>query len=165
MTRAPPHHSRPASLHALGLNQNIKAQVQAKIADHGLENDFHMLGFMSDIAQAYRHLDVLCFPSHFNAPGRPVFEAAFSAVPSIVAVTNPTDDTIIDAVTGLVIPPHAPERLAEAIFACAADREKTKAMGQEAKVLAERNFSVDRNAAELFGVFQRCVAAAGNKRS
>lgn len=151
-------------LHSFGLNQNIKAQVQAKIAEYGLENDFLMLGFMSDIAQAYRHFDVLCFPSHFNAPGRPVFEAAFSAVPSIVAVTDPTDDTIIDGVTGLTIPPHAPERLAEAILACAADREKTKTMGQEAKALAERNFSVERNAAELFGVFQRCVAATENSR-
>jgi glycosyltransferase involved in cell wall biosynthesis len=81
-----------------------------------------------------------------------------------VAVTNPTDDTIIDGVTGLAIPPHAPERLAGAILACAADREKTKSMGQEAKALAERNFSVERNAAELFAVFQRCVAAAGDER-
>ncbi len=152
-------------LHAFGLNQNIKAQVQAKIADYGLQNDFHMLGFMSDIAQAYRHFDVLCFPSHFDAPGRPIFEAAFSMVPSIVAVTNPTDDTIIDGVTGLAIPPRAPERLAEAILACAADREKTKSMGQEAKALAEKNFSVKQNAAELFGVFQRCIAAAGKTRS
>jgi hypothetical protein len=37
-------------------------------------------------------------------------------------------------------------------------------MGQEAKALAERNFSVERNAAELFAVFQRCVAAAGDER-
>lgn len=151
-------------LHALGLNQNIKAQVQAKIAAYDLKDDFHMLGFMSDIALVYRHLDVLCFPSHFNAPGRPVFEAAFSAVPSIVAVTNPTDDTIIDGVTGLTIPPHAPERLAEAILACAADRERTKAMGLEAQALAERNFSVDRNAAQLYGVFERCIAAAKTRR-
>lgn len=148
-------------LHAFGLNQNVKAQVQATILEYGLENDFHMLGFISDVAQVYRHLDVLCFPSHFNAPGRPVFEAAFSAVPSIVAVTDPTDDTIIDGVTGLTIPPHAPEHLAEAILACAADRERTQAMGQQAQALAERNFSVERNAAELFAVFQRCVAAKG----
>lgn len=152
-------------LHAFGLNQNIKAQIQAKIADYGLENDFHMLGFMSDIAQAYRYFDVLCFPSHFNAPGRPVFEAAFSGVPSIVAVTDPTDDTIIDGVTGMTIPPHMPERLAEAILACAVDRERTKGMGQEAKALAERNFSVERNAAELFHVFQKCVAAARRNHS
>ncbi|MFN7092165.1 MAG: glycosyltransferase family 4 protein [Allorhizobium sp.] len=151
-------------LQAFGLNQNIKAQVQAKIAHYGLERDFHMLGFMSDISHVYRHLDVLCFPSHFNAPGRPVFEAAFSGVPSIVAVTDPTDDTIIDGVTGLTIPPHAPERLAEAILACATEPETTRAMGQEALALAVRNFSAERNAAELHSVFHRCVAANGNRQ-
>lgn len=141
-------------LHAFGLNQNIKAQVQAKIADYGLENDFHMLGFMSDIAQAYRHFDVLCFPSHFNAPGRPVFEAAFSGVPSIVAVTNPTPDTLVDGVTGYAVPPSNPEQLAEAIIKCANKREKTRELGLKAQELANMNFSVNRNAARLHAVFE-----------
>ncbi|PCI02498.1 MAG: glycosyl transferase family 1 [Hyphomicrobiales bacterium] len=144
-------------LHAFGLNQNIKALVEKKIILHGLSDNFHMLGFMRDIALAYRYFDVLCFPSHFNAPGRPVFEAAFSSVPSIVAVTNPTNDTLIDSVTGLAVPPHAPQKLAQAILDCEADREKTKSMGIEAHKLAEQNFSVGRNAAKLFSVFETCL--------
>lgn len=151
---------RARLLHKLGLNQNIKAQVEAKIAGYGLHEDFHLLGFMSDIAQAYRYMDVLCFPSHFNAPGRPVFEAAFSAVPSIVAVTDPTADTLVDGVTGLAIPPHAPERLADAIFQLARNREKAKSMGAEALNLALNNFDVKRNATKLYAVFERCTKQA-----
>lgn len=150
-------------LHALGLNQNIKAQVQARIDELGLGREFHMIGFMSDIAQAYRHMDVLCFPSHFNAPGRPVFEAAFSGVPSIVAVTDPTPDTLVHGTTGYAVPPQDPARLADAILACAADREKTSEMGRNARELAERNYTVERNAARLYAVFERCVGARRDK--
>ena len=41
---------------------------------------------MANIAQAYARMDVICFPSHYDAPGRPIFEAAFLKVPSIAAV-------------------------------------------------------------------------------
>ncbi len=91
---------RARVLQALGLNQNVKHRVESMIAEYGLSQDFHMAGFVSDIAQAYQHIDVLCFPSHFDAPGRPVFEAAFFGVPSIVAVTKPTADTLLPGLTG-----------------------------------------------------------------
>jgi glycosyltransferase involved in cell wall biosynthesis len=149
---------RARVLELFGLNQNIKAQVLDKIKDLGLEQDFHMAGFVGDVAQVYRQMDVLCFPSHFNAPGRPVFEAAFFGVPSIVAVTDPTPDTLVPGETGLAVPPHQPDDLARAILACAEDRDRTRAMGEKARALAERNFSVERNAVALYEVL-RSVSA------
>ncbi len=59
---------RARILQRLGLNQNVKQRVETMIAEYGLSADFHMAGFVSDIAQAYQHIDVLCFPSHFDAP-------------------------------------------------------------------------------------------------
>jgi glycosyltransferase involved in cell wall biosynthesis len=41
----------------------------------------------------YQALDVLCFPSHLDAVGRPVLEAACFGVPSVVAVDRPSPDT------------------------------------------------------------------------
>jgi glycosyltransferase involved in cell wall biosynthesis len=144
-------------LSVLGINQNIRAEVEQRLHSYDLAKDFHLVGFMSDIAQAYRSIDVLCFPSHYNAPGRPVFEAAFSAVPSIVAVTNPTRDTLVDGETGLAVPPHDPKRLAAAISTLANDRDRSRKMGLAAFELAKSNFSVDQNALKLYAVFRRCL--------
>ncbi len=148
---------RARVLSCLGINQNIRSEVEERLKTYQLGENFHLVGFMSDIAQAYRSMDVLCFPSHYNAPGRPVFEAAFSAIPSIVAVTNPTKDTLIDGETGLAVPPHDPNKLADAIATLANDRERARKMGLAALELAKRNFSVDQNALKLYAIFRRCV--------
>lgn len=144
-------------LDLLGLNQNIKHQIETKIAAYGLQDRFHMWGFMNDVAQAYGHIDVLCFPSHYNAPGRPVFESAFFGVPSIAAVTEPTADTLVPGVTGLAVPPKAPAELAAAIFECAQDRDKVARMGEEAKAMAHRNFDPARNGVKLFQLYARIL--------
>lgn len=148
---------RARFLQAIGLNQNVKQRVENMIAHYGLSQDFHMAGFVSDIAQAYQHIDVLCFPSHFDAPGRPVFEAAFFGVPSIVAVTKPTRDTLIPGETGIAIRPKHPEDLAQAILTCASDMRKLKQMGAAAKAMAESNFNPATNAGKLYRVYQRVL--------
>jgi glycosyltransferase involved in cell wall biosynthesis len=88
----------------------------------------------------------VCFPSHFDAPGRPVFEAAFFGVPSIAAVTQPMGDTIVDGVTGLAVRPREPRQLAEAILSLYANPERRAELG--------------RNAAQLvLGVYREAVEA------
>ena len=76
-------------------------------------------------------MDVLCFPSHYDAPGRPIFEAAFFGVPSIVAVRNPRPDTLVDGETGLAIRPHDADELAEAITRLATHRADAAEWAQQ----------------------------------
>jgi glycosyltransferase involved in cell wall biosynthesis len=102
-------------LRQLGMQQDRSAQVEQEIARLDLGDRVHMLGFTASIARVYRCMDVLCFPSHYDAPGRPIFEAAFFGVPSIVAVREPRADTLVHGVTGLAFTPGSAEELADAI--------------------------------------------------
>jgi glycosyltransferase involved in cell wall biosynthesis len=145
-------------LRKLGLLQDLRAEVEAQIAQHGLRDRIHMVGFTPAIARVYRRIDALCFPSHFDAPGRPIFEAAFFGVPSIVAVRTPRPDTLVHGVTGLAFEPRSATQLADAIEKLARDREAARRMGAAAKEMAERNFSAVRNSAELLGVYRRITA-------
>ena len=60
-------------LGTLGLAQSVRAELVERIARYGLEDSVHLLGPTRNIRQVYDHIDVLAFPSHFDAPGRPVF--------------------------------------------------------------------------------------------
>lgn len=144
-------------LNRLGLAQDVEALVGEQIATRGLGADVHLLGATSDIQRVYERIDVLCFPSHFDAPGRPVFEAAFSAVPSITAVMTPRDDTLLDGETGLAVPGEDPIRLAAAIAYFADNRGEVSRMGANAKALAERNFDPRRNAEKLLAIYSRVL--------
>ena len=142
-------------LRALGLQQNARADIEAALDQHSLRERFHFVGFTQDIARVYQYMDVLAFPSHYDAPGRPIFEAAFFGVPSIVAVRDAKPDTLIDNETGLAIAPRSAEQLARAIARMALDCDATARMGEAARQMAERNFNAQHNAAELLRVYHR----------
>lgn len=144
---------------ALGLQQNSSAEVKSFLTHHSLWDKVHLCGFTPDIGRIYQYLDVLCFPSHYDAPGRPIFEAAFYAVPSIVAVRNPFNDTLIDGVTGIAIEPHNPEQISNAIEFLVANCDKRRAMGLAAKELAQRNFDVDTNSKKLLETYYELSSA------
>lgn len=144
-------------LKSLGLVQNVRADLEERLDRYGLRERFHMVGFTQDIRQAYEHMDVLCFPSHYDAPGRPIFEAAFSGVPAIAAVRDPRPDTLVDGVTGIAIAPRSAPQLAAAIARLAGDPALRQRMGDAARSMAERNFDVQKNASRLLQVYRGCL--------
>jgi glycosyltransferase involved in cell wall biosynthesis len=144
-------------LAAAGLAQNVQEDLAVRVREEGLSDIFHLLGPTIDIQRVYERIDVIAFPSHFDAPGRPVFEAAFSSVPSIVAVENPFPDTLVDGETGLAIPGRNPPKLAAAIIHFAEHPEEVRRMGANARELAEKNFNPESNARKLLAVYTRVV--------
>ncbi|MEI7967438.1 MAG: glycosyltransferase family 4 protein [Betaproteobacteria bacterium] len=150
-------------LRRLGLQQDMCLEVEAALDRHGLRDRVHLVGFTRDIAPVYRHMDVLAFPSHYDAPGRPIFEAAFSGVPSIVAVRTPRADTLIDGETGIAIKPHRADQLADAIESLANDRPRARRMGAAALAMATRNFDATANARRVLALYRRVVGQAGSQ--
>ncbi|HTO27637.1 MAG TPA: glycosyltransferase, partial [Devosia sp.] len=114
--------------------------------------------FTQRISEAYGLMDVLCFPSHFDAPGRPVFEAAFAGKPSIVCLSDPKPDTLIDGVTGLAIPARDPVALADAIERLYRNPELARSMGEAAAEMAHRTFDPQKNAADLLALYRGITA-------
>lgn len=143
-----------------GLAQNVQAELDEQIERDGLSQCFHLLGPTFDIKCVYDRLDVLLFPSHYDAPGRPVFEAAFSGVPSIVAVSRPYPDTLVDGETGIAIPARDPQALANAILHFADNPGEVRRMGDNARRLAESNFEPAANGRRLLAVYQRVLDRA-----
>jgi glycosyltransferase involved in cell wall biosynthesis len=105
----------------------------------------------------YQSIDLLCFPSHLDAVGRPVIEAAWYGVPSLVAVECPRPDTLVDGETGLCIPSRDPEALAALIGRLCSRRDEVTRMGKAARTLAEINFDARENGRSMLAVYQRVV--------
>ena len=145
-------------LQRAGLAQNLHFELTAKIEKYGLADCVHLLGATNDIQSVYERLDVICFPSHFDAPGRPVFEAAFSAVPCIACVSDPKADTLVHGQTGLTIPARDPVALSEAIIHFADDRSEVSRMGKNAQELAITNFDPQKNADKVRALYMRVIA-------
>ncbi|SPO65735.1 glycosyltransferase [Pseudomonas sp. JV241A] len=142
-----------------GFAQNFGSELQSLLERDQMDECFHLFGPTLDIKYVYDRIDVLLFPSHFDAPGRPVFEAGFSSVPSIVAVENPSADTFVPNHTGLAIKARDANALAEAIAYFNDNPEERKRMGDNARQLALQNFTPETNAKKLLDIYSDLVVS------
>lgn len=125
------------------------------IHDYGLEKHVQLLGFVKDVRSLYPTLDILCFPSHLDAAGRPVFEAAFYSIPSVVAVKDPLPDAVLHEHTGLAIPSPEPELIADALQRLAEDHVLRQTLGRQARDWAISNFSIESSASTMVAIYRR----------
>lgn len=152
-------------LRKLDFARDVRQELQDSIERDGLGDAVLLKGFQADVQAVYRQLDVLCFPSHLDAAGRPVFEAAFFGLPSIVAVRNAPPDTIVHNETGLCIDRPDPVALADAIERLYRDAELRAQLGSNARTLAEANFNIAHNAQKVLALYRRVLARFSSGRT
>lgn len=152
------HGARAWVLRKLGFARDVRTELEQLIQRHGLEQQVSLVGFVKDVHAIYKTLDVLCFPSHLNAAGRPVFEAAFFEVPSVVAIDDPLPDAVLHGHTGLAIPRPDPELIADALQSLAQDEEFRIALGRGARSWALEQFDIENSAATVLRIYQQFPA-------
>ncbi|WAC44790.1 glycosyltransferase family 4 protein [Pseudomonas sp. SL4(2022)] len=142
-----------------GFARDVQTEIEALIQRDNLQAHVKLLGFVSDVRELYPQLDILCFPSHLDAAGRPVFEAAFYGVPSVVAIANPVPDAILHEVTGLAIPESKPVLIADALQRLVEDPVLRRQLGKQAKTWAEKTFSINVNASHMLDLYKILVSS------
>jgi glycosyltransferase involved in cell wall biosynthesis len=150
---------RAWALGLFGFARDVRADLELLIRKHGLQNHVRLLGFVEDVHALYPTLDILCFPSHLNAAGRPVFEAAFYGIPSIVAVSDPLPDAVQHEITGLAVATPDPVLIADALQRLAENAEYRRKLGIQARNWAMENFSIENSAASMFAAYKRLIGA------
>jgi len=137
-----------------GFRENLEKIIKDKLSKYSLGGHFKLMGYVHKSDDIYNNIDLLTFPSHLNAVGRPVFEAGFYKIPSIVAIREPFDDTIIDGVTGVCIEERSAIDLANAIEKLYDDRELLKKMGENAYKQAHTLFNSKNNSQEVYKIYE-----------
>lgn len=146
------------ALQVVGRAGNNSSILKKRAINYGIEKQIFFLGYVEDVQLIYKNIHLLCFPSHIGGVGRPVFEAAYYKVPSIVAIEEPVGDTIIDGVTGLCIKPKDVQALADAIEYLYNNKKKRNEMGEKAYRFALKNFNSKENALKMFDVYKQILS-------
>ena len=145
-------------LQKLGLAWSVRVELEKLIERYSLHNHVRLLGFVSDVRTIYPRLDILCFPSYLDAAGRPVFEAAFYGVPSVVAVIDPMPDAILHEVTGLAISKPDPVLIADALQCLTEDVGYRQQLGLQAREWANKIFSIESNASSMYCIYMKTLS-------
>ena len=145
------------TLRFLGFKQDVSLEIKELIHELDLSKYFHFNNFTTDFNKIYSNQNILCFTSVLDSPGRPVFEAAYFKVPSILAISEPMDDTFIDGETGLTYLSSDYKDLANKIMYLYDNPMIRSDMGEKALALADKNFDQIVNAKEVLKKYQQMI--------
>ncbi len=116
---------------------------------------FH--GQVSDVKALLGQLDIVVCASHQEAFPVSILEAMACGKPVVSTNVNGIPEAIEEGRTGFLVPPHAPQALADAVATLLDHPQLRQEMGQQARRRVERYFSCDAYTAGIVSIYQELV--------
>jgi glycosyltransferase involved in cell wall biosynthesis len=120
-----------------------------------LSRHVRFLGQRQDIPVILSAADVHVSASHTEGFPNNILEAMCAGLPVVATAVGGAPEQVVDGLTGLLVPAHAPAALADALAALAADPERRKSMGRAAGERVALHFPIERSVAALEQAYSR----------
>lgn len=125
-------------------------KIKQQVADLGLSNRVHFLGFRSDIPQLMGACDVVAHTSTAPEPfGRVIIEGMLCGKPVIAANAGGATELVTHRETGWMVEPGDSQQLAKTVIECFENQELRELIACNAHTHACQNFHVDRLKEEI----------------
>ncbi len=120
---------------------SLRASLQARVRDRGVEASVHFLGEYADPMSALRAADVFVFPSWVEAFPYAILEAMSMGLPIVSSNVGGVGEALVDGDSGLLVPARRPDALAAALLTLLGDAELRARVGVAAKEAVGRRFT------------------------
>ncbi len=118
----------------------MRKSLEAEAVREGVEDVVRFLGFRSDVQLVLDALDVFVLPSLCEAHPYALLEAMATKLPAVGTAVGGVPETIVDGITGFVVPPRNSDRLAVAIRTLLLDPDLRLRLGEAARDRVIREF-------------------------
>jgi D-inositol-3-phosphate glycosyltransferase len=138
-------------------------RLRTLAAGRGVANRVHLTGGlpMNRLPGLLRSADAYACASWYEPFGLPVLEAMACGVPVVATAAGGMLDTIIDDVTGFLVPPRSAGDLAKALGEVLNGGVLRNGMGMAGMTRARSRYSWDRIAAEAQTIYERAADEVG----
>lgn len=122
----------------------MEKALQAAIARRGLEENVILLGHVADRAQLidlYRQATLFVHPAHYEGLPTVLLEAMACGSPVVTTAVSGALDVVAHECNGLLVPPRAPEQMAEAILRLLRDPVWAGQLGAAARETVETRYA------------------------
>jgi glycosyltransferase involved in cell wall biosynthesis len=121
----------------------LRPGLEALAERLGLGRVLAFLGERSDVPVILDEVDVLVVPSYTEAMSNAVLEGMAKGLPVIATAVDGNLETVVDGLTGRLVPPKDPTAIAEAMLAYAADPGLLERQGRAARSRVESAFDLE----------------------
>ncbi|MSU54320.1 MAG: glycosyltransferase family 1 protein [Candidatus Staskawiczbacteria bacterium] len=110
---------------------------------YGIEKDITLLGdngAISNVEEIYSLMDIFVLPSYREGFPYSIMEASASSKPVVATNIRGCREAVEDGVTGILVPPETPQKLAEALIYLLDNPQAMKKLGDNGRNRAETDF-------------------------
>lgn len=134
-------------------------RLRAELDRLGVAGSVEVLGWVRGDARLalYREADLYCLPSYAEGLPVSVLEAMASRLAVVSTPVNGTPDAVIEAQTGLLVPPGDREGLARALVALLGDAPRREALGAAGRARVAEVFDAEVLGRQLRGLWERAL--------
>ncbi|MCH9853150.1 MAG: glycosyltransferase [Alphaproteobacteria bacterium] len=125
------------------------------IAQHDLAENIKFLGRCDDIPNFLTDSHLHVHPAHIEGLGSGIIEAMSAGLPIVASNVGGIPELVDDGENGILVPPHAPEKFADAIMKMINSPEKMYQYGQMGQKKAQSMFDVTRSAQQYIDLYQK----------
>jgi glycosyltransferase involved in cell wall biosynthesis len=138
-------------------------QLRNRAGQPDLDGAVEFLGYTSPIWPALARAHVVLAPSLGESFGNAVVEAQMANRPVVASAVQGHLETVIDGVTGLLVPCEDPAAMAAAIARLLDDADLAQKLAKQGCETAIANFSASRYRQQIRSILSRTVAAGGTE--
>jgi glycosyltransferase involved in cell wall biosynthesis len=122
----------------------LRKELEHLTKSKGLEDTIRFPGYESDVLPWLRAADLSVLPSLFEGLPMVAMETLAAGCPMVATAVDGTPEVILNAETGLLVPPRDPGSLASAILQMLRDPDRARRMAEAGRRLVFEQFSVER---------------------
>ncbi|MDP2923095.1 MAG: glycosyltransferase [Candidatus Omnitrophota bacterium] len=116
--------------------------LRSQVAGLRLEEKVLFLGTRKDIPELLSIMDVSVNASYSEGMSNTILQSMAAGVPVVATAVDGNLETVVDGVTGILVPPKDPQAMAKAIVRILKDRELARRMGESAKKTIHERFTI-----------------------
>ena len=139
---AAPRLARPVVVAFAGRDDGIGEALAVEARALGVLDQVRFLGLRQDVPDILKAADIGLLVSHEEGFANAVIEGMAAGLPMLVTDVGGNAEAVVDGECGLVVPPHAPDRLAEALIRLVADDDLRARMGAAGRDRAESQYTL-----------------------
>jgi glycosyltransferase involved in cell wall biosynthesis len=135
-------------------------EIRALVAELGVAERVHLLGYRRDVAELMSAMDLLGAPFHREGFGRVVIEGMAAGLPVVGFRSGALPELVREGVEGVLVEDGNAVELSGAMIRLAGDARLRMALGERARTRA-LDFSHERHVGEVQALYGELIAARG----
>lgn len=140
-----------------------RSDLEQRIRSAGLQRWIHLPGYITQPARLLQDADLMVLPSHTEGLPNAALEALTMQVPVLATNVGGTPEVVFDGETGMLVPPHSPQRLAAGIIDFL-DRPSTwQQWSASGRRMVEEQFNFTTRTRKLEALYDEIMARPENR--